>query len=269
MSPLAYMAYHKVLCWMWLHSTSQYTMDDTEEAWKDATHLTGIKLKKVRAEIMKKGFELFQKRGQKLASKGLKKEHEKQRAWRIKSSAGGKKSAERRWGKKLPSKDGQNGAYRKVQPKGNTTSTTPTVVDYVRLRNAAPPEGGGGAAGLRGASPGEEPTTITRPCPVTHASREHLAKCGVCHGSGKVTEDIAAPKKKAKPKKKTDQSERVDARGEFLGKHGVDMAPHDTTSGKGSPNQAGNSAHKPATPAPSPGSSKRKPRALPKDFELV
>ena len=56
LSPDAFKAYWMVVWWMWMHSRSQYSMPDTDAAWREATLITSpAKLKKVRAEIMEKG----------------------------------------------------------------------------------------------------------------------------------------------------------------------------------------------------------------------
>ena len=56
LSPEAYQAYHRILCWMWLHSPNHYSMRDTEVAWKKATFIrdAGV-LQTIKKELVTKG----------------------------------------------------------------------------------------------------------------------------------------------------------------------------------------------------------------------
>jgi len=135
LSPEAFKAYWKVLWWMWLNSPNHYTMADTDKAWEMATGITAPKLlKKVRQEIMSPDWKLLSKRRSKLTSNGLRKEAEKQRIWREKSSAGGKKSArvrkQRKLGLDAEVKGGSKGGCEMVEEKSNTKvlSLKPSVI---------------------------------------------------------------------------------------------------------------------------------------------
>jgi len=179
---------------------------------------------------------------------------------------GGKKSAERRYGKNLQGKGGDKGGYEKKQPKGNTTSTTPTVVDYVGLPLAAPPpEGGGGAAGLREATPPDQLNNILSAgggllvawgCPrCTVNPPPEGSTCFLCNNTGKMNATSEGRSliikilydrgilKASEPKPKLP---RTDSRGEYLGTYGTDLAPDKTdTDDTPEPDEAPEPKHSP------------------------
>ncbi len=123
-------AYRRVMDWMWLNSPKGYTMPDTTDAWETATGFKGGKLDKCRKEIMKPHWKLLRKRHGTLTSNGLRKEYEKQKEWREKSSEGGKKSARARARKRLgldgKGKGGSTTVPTTDQPTGNTPSPSPS-----------------------------------------------------------------------------------------------------------------------------------------------
>ena len=75
-------------------------------------------------KIWKKVGKCFYENGNKLFNKRLDKEREKQKAWKEKSSKGGKKSAEKRWGDKGKSKGGYKKVKTKSKAKGNSSSSS-------------------------------------------------------------------------------------------------------------------------------------------------
>jgi uncharacterized protein YdaU (DUF1376 family) len=93
LSDQSYRAYHKILCWMWLHSDTGYSMTDNETMWTIATGKTD---KRIREEILNPDFPLLQIDGDILTSNGLRKEVEKQQEWSKKQSG----NANKRWNKK-------------------------------------------------------------------------------------------------------------------------------------------------------------------------
>lgn len=98
LSAMAYRAYHKLLCWMWLNAKDYCSIADTDTAWAKATGLSGKPLAKARAEIMDPEQPLLKpKRNARtfLHSLGLKKEANKQRLRR----QHGQKGAKARWRK--------------------------------------------------------------------------------------------------------------------------------------------------------------------------
>jgi len=103
LTPPAFKAYWLVLCHLWAHTPSQYSMPDTESAWRRATHnqFTPEALRAARAEIQDPEAPLFALRAgraksqKSIVSKGLRKEAEKQR----RTSAARVEAAKARWNK--------------------------------------------------------------------------------------------------------------------------------------------------------------------------
>jgi len=93
LSGAAFRAYWKILWWMWLHSDTQYSMKNSDNAWSIACGFRGNKLKKIRREIMQDEFPLFRLENNFLISNGLRKEWKKQETRRIAA----KTAAEKRW----------------------------------------------------------------------------------------------------------------------------------------------------------------------------
>ncbi len=93
----SYRAYHRVLCWMWLHAQDQCSMPDTDGAWQIATCLKNRASERCREIIMQKDMELLEKRGDRLVSRGLQKEARKQKEYRGKQSD----NAKTRWHKQV------------------------------------------------------------------------------------------------------------------------------------------------------------------------
>lgn len=127
LSAESYRAYHRTMCWMWLHSPNQHTMQDTTTAWKKATLIDDPdKLATVRAEIMDEEMPLFsvRKRDKKLVSKGLKKEHDKQKTRRTQTQ----EAAKLRWAKHLKAMRLQSERNPQTMQTVCPTAPTPSVV---------------------------------------------------------------------------------------------------------------------------------------------
>tara|TARA_Y100000310_G_scaffold68264_1_gene63593 strand:+ start:2814 stop:3716 length:903 start_codon:yes stop_codon:yes gene_type:complete len=96
LSDAAERAYMRIMCWMWLHSETQYSMPNNDEFWNLVTKKNGKKLQKVRQEIMRDGFQLFKVEGDFIVSNGLRKEALKQQDHREKRRS----AANARWKQK-------------------------------------------------------------------------------------------------------------------------------------------------------------------------
>jgi len=96
LSPEAFKAYWSMLWWMWLHSPTYCSINDTDSGWKIATGINDQDtLDSVRAEIMSDDMPMLKKRRQKLYSNGLEKEIEKIQTRRANSSKGGRTTSKR------------------------------------------------------------------------------------------------------------------------------------------------------------------------------
>ena len=93
----SYRAYHRILCWMWLHAPDQCSMPDTDDVWRMATGLEHDVLEECRVKIMHPGMALLEKSNGKIVSHGLKKEAKKQKEYRVKQSI----NAKTRWHKQV------------------------------------------------------------------------------------------------------------------------------------------------------------------------
>lgn len=116
MSPAQRGGYIHLLALMW--STEDCFLKD-DDAY--LCRLSGLEPEDLR--VVKLCFRVGSTNGQPaLTHKRLDEERGKQDEWREKSSIGGKKSAEKRWGDRVKNK----GGYKMVEPNGNTSSSTPT-----------------------------------------------------------------------------------------------------------------------------------------------
>lgn len=122
--------YLKLLCYMWMDEDCVLPSDEAYLA-----KLSGLDPESLR--VVTKCFKVGSTNGQPTIShKRLDQERSKQDDWRKKSSVGGKKSAEKRWGNRLKNK----GGYQMVQPNGNTPSSSPSITPLT-------PQGGNGGQG--------------------------------------------------------------------------------------------------------------------------
>ena len=117
----SYRAYHRVLCWMWLHAQDQCSMPDTDDAWRMATGLNNSVLTRCRVKIMHPDMELLEKGKCKIISHGLRKEARKQKEYRAKQSV----NAKTRWHKQVIAKPPHIPPYMPPHM-GSSCSPTPT-----------------------------------------------------------------------------------------------------------------------------------------------
>ena len=123
----AFKGYWLALWWMWQHARNKCSIPDTDEAWRIATSIEDAeKRDSVRKEIMSPVMPLLVKKGKVLYSKGLQKEAKKQKAWRKKSSEGGKARHKAASEKELRGKGGSTTVPTKGQPKVNSPSPSPS-----------------------------------------------------------------------------------------------------------------------------------------------
>jgi len=94
LSPRAYQAYHRVLCWMWLNSEDLCSIPHDETTICRASGLTRRCYQKVwGGEIMNPNCPLLQVEGNRLISNGLRKEAAKQASRRARARLGGQAHA--------------------------------------------------------------------------------------------------------------------------------------------------------------------------------
>lgn len=132
LSPEAYMAYHRLLCWLWLHGKNHCSMKDTTEMWKIATGMNGNSLTSAKKEIMSPDFSLLRKRGVNVFSKGLQKESEKQR----KRSQQSKDAIKARWDRELGRYGRNTGVLRPLYPPSLTTYNKRIMSDAIEKHGA-------------------------------------------------------------------------------------------------------------------------------------
>jgi len=122
----SYRAYHRILCWMWLHAPDQCSMPDTDDVWRMATGLDYDTLEECRIKIMHPGMALLENSNGKIVSHGLKKEAKKQKEYRVKQSI----NAKTRWHKQVTAKPPH------IQPHiGSLCSPTPTPTPTPKEKN--------------------------------------------------------------------------------------------------------------------------------------
>lgn len=95
LSDSAYVAYHRLLCWIWVHTKTQYSVVNNAVILQRATQCKGAKFRKVWAEIMQPHHSLLTIKGKAYVSKGLRKEAIKQKERRAQCQ----RSANARWEK--------------------------------------------------------------------------------------------------------------------------------------------------------------------------
>ena len=132
LSPEAYLAYHRLLCWLWLHGKNHCSMKDTTEMWKRATGMNGNSLTSAKKEIMSPDFSLLRKRGVNVFSKGLQKESEKQR----KRSQQSKDAIKARWDRELGRYGRNTGVLRPLYPPSLTTYNKRIMSDAIEKHGA-------------------------------------------------------------------------------------------------------------------------------------
>lgn len=132
LSPEAYMAYHRLLCWLWLHGKNHCSMKDTTEMWKIATGMNGNSLTSAKKEIMSPDFSLLRKRGVNVFSKGLQKESEKQQ----KRSQQSKDAIKARWDRELGRYGRNTGVLRPLYPPSLTTYNKRIMSDAIEKHGA-------------------------------------------------------------------------------------------------------------------------------------
>lgn len=127
--PRAYRAYMDLLCWMWLHDPDMCGIKNDQVAIQLATGLSGKGYKSVFLDqIMNPVMPLLRTEGNRLISKGLRKEATKYRARRARGEA----AADARWGCPEHSVSTPQASAKQCLPSPSPTLVTDVVPDGTR-----------------------------------------------------------------------------------------------------------------------------------------
>ena len=128
LSDIAYRVFHELLCWMWANAPDQCSVEASVEAVAVAVARPAEIVGAAMADIQNQYAPLLSEQDGRWVCNGLRKEVEKQAAWRDKSRAGGEASAEarqRKYGSAQPTPNQQpNQSRTTIRDEPNQSRTT-------------------------------------------------------------------------------------------------------------------------------------------------